>query len=328
MKRSRLLQSLILIATGLLTALFATEYFFEFLTVPTSSMETAVYANEHVTVNKLVPGLRFGANRIDRYFRIRLRKIDYNDIIVFNFPESDTVIENRMGESYYFVQRNTPSINGTANQHPIKTLKVTKRPRMLKRVVALAGDTVQIIAGGIYINGQITASPTSVVRLYRWMGDATLADRVKNVNTMIRNDEYVLMEMSDTQLELNSKYSHLLQKVLLEKNYPDPNIYPFAPQSGWNADFMGPVYLPAKGDVIAITKDNLPLYRRMIETFEGNTVAVSNDTILINGKSAPNYQFKMNYYWVLGDNRPHSFDSRYWGAVPDNHVIGRVSARN
>ena len=140
-----------------------------------------------------------------------------------------------------------------------------------------------------------------------------------------KRDEGLFLELSQSQIVTRDDLKNNIRLESLELNFPDPNIYPYVTSTGWNADYMGPVYLPKKGETVSLTPENLPLYKRMIAVFEENNLSVKDDQILINGQPATSYTFQLNYYWVMGDNRPHSFDSRYWGPVPENHILGVVN---
>ncbi|NQV02561.1 MAG: signal peptidase I, partial [Bacteroidia bacterium] len=106
--------------------------------------------------------------------------------------------------------------------------------------------------------------------------------------------------------------------------YWDPNIFPHDSVFRWNVDNFGPVVVPKKGMTISLTQENLPLYQRIIDVFENNDLDMRNNIIYINGEQAGSYTFKMDYFWLMGDNRHNSTDSRYWGFVPEDHIVGEA----
>ncbi len=320
-------------AIGLLLADLIYRFGVELITVPSASMEKSIPVGEYVWINKLIPGPRINPNKPNIYFRLPgLRKIKRNDVIVFNFPDADTVVIDRKDESYHFLKRQYPDFDrllGSGKWGEISNLEVKKRPRIIKRVIALPGDSITLFEGDILINGNRIPEEKSVIRLYKWTSDnETLEKYTEQLElTPFKKNNSFYLELTSHQIESQLKLGDYCKRELFELNFPDPNIFPFKTSTGWNADFMGPFYLPKKGDEVRLNHDNIALYFRLISTFEGNKITLKNGKIEINGKITGTYKFKLNYYWVMGDNRPHSFDSRYWGPVPENHIIGIVKLR-
>lgn len=112
-------------------------------------------------------------------------------------------------------------------------------------------------------------------------------------------------------------------RMIAPKGQPGPNIFPQNPAYPWNNDNFGPIYIPGKGDNVVLNPQTLALYKKIIRDYEGNTVSVSGNQVTLNGEVADTYTFKQNYYWMMGDNRHHSEDSRAWGYVPDDHIVGK-----
>lgn len=261
------------------------HYGLELLKVPTSSMSPGIEAGDYVLVNKFIPGPRYKANDPNRYGRFALsRSLNYGDIVVFNFPEADTIVPNKPGESYYLLRRRDAGIDTLLTEEywgELEALKVTQRPRMIKRVAALPGDNIQIIRGVLNVNG----------------------------------------------VEKDFRISSGDSVIILPPGVYDPYVFPGNYRHGWNVDNLGPFYLPRKGDVLVLDPKTFPLYERILKVFEASAIEQRGNRFYLDGKPVQQYVFKMNYYWVHGDNRNRSFDSRYWGPVPENHIVGVVKHR-
>lgn len=331
MKR-RVLHIILWAGLGILISDLFYRYCFEILAVPTSSMQDTIEAGDYVWVNKMIPGPRFNTNHPDKYRRLRIsRSLNYSDVIVFNFPEADTIIDSRPGESYYLLRRKHPNLDSlltNAGWGKLLTLDVKDRPRMVKRVVGLPGDTFEIRNGLLHINGLFSLEDAAVINTYQWTGQPNELNDILRQSGLsaapYTNNGKLYIQLSDEALLSLGDHADSLQRESLSAGIPDPFVFPFQRSWGWNADNLGPIYLPRKDDTIELNPRNFAIYNRMIRVFENVNLEQKGDSYFVNDIPISSYTFKLNYYWTHGDNKPRSFDSRYWGPVPENHIVGII----
>ena len=279
------------------------------------------------------------------YHRLKgLRNVERMDIVVFNFPAGDTVAMN-VGSSeddyslcYRFgrdVVRSDKEQFGEIIYRP-----VDRRDNFVKRCLGLPGETLQIKDGIVYVDGQAVPQPKNVQYRYYVVTDGTyIGDddfEALGISVEDRNhamdpsghlipNVYILPLTAEMTKTLQGK--PWVEEIMQLK--PDPSdvimTFPVGVDYGWTHADYGPVWIPKKGAKVDLTLQNLPLYEHCIRNYEGNTLEVKGDQILINGKPATSYTFKMDYYWMQGDNRDNSLDARYWGFVPEDHIVGTPS---
>ncbi len=292
-------------------------------------MLPSFYNNELIVINKLAYGPAIHSNNTNNYKRLNgYSKIQNGDIIAFYFPEGDTSFVDFKGEDYHFIKRQYET---THNYNPIldgkvKSNTVTQRQVYIKRLVALPGDTLRISNGDYYINNKSCDFNKTAIARYKVLNSAPsqqLELMLEAAATSYRENGSQVIEIQSSIINKNN-WNQYLEKAEEVMNMPNTNVFPFKANYLWNASWLGPVIMPTKGKRVRLTLTNLPLYKRIIEAYEENSLSLVDGQIFINKKKTNEYTFKLNYYWVSGDNKKHSFDSRYWGFVPENHIIGRV----
>ncbi len=341
-------------------------FIFEAYTIPTESMERTLLINDFLFVSKMSYGARLpitplsfpfvhntmpGSATTPSYLKwIQLPyerlpgfgKIKRNDVVVFNVPVGDTIInlpDFGSKQLYYDVLRT--NFNGNRDalfaEYPILVHPIDKTDNYIKRCTGLPGDVIQLKQGVLFVNNQPAyISPSSQIDyLVTTNGTPFSADFFKDsLGVDVNNQDQIAVGSDNSKLIINltPDKAELVRK---QPNVKSISIYtldsrgqtfPFDDVNfPWTPDNYGPLHIPKKGETVTLSPQNIALYRRLITTYEHNTLEENNGSYVINGKPSNNYTFKYNYYWMMGDNRHRSQDSRFWGFVPEQYIVGKAS---
>ncbi len=280
------------------------------------------------------------------YTRWFASPVKRGDAVVFNFPAGDTVIHADGYESaipYYDIKRRAEQgspgdrqiLNDPAN-YPIVVHPVDKSDNYIKRCVGIAGDMLEVKKDIVYINGQQESIPPHSELFYIVISTAGLdfevmkdeydmnAEKGEIALTGVKMNEYRMLLTNQNKEKLMK--SGLVSTIMLDEEYNGGGgeVFPYDTLHKWSREDFGPVWIPQKGASLKLTPENYSIYERAIRVYERNDFSMQNGKFLLNGKEVTDYVFKMDYYWMMGDNRQGSQDSRYWGFVPEDRVVGKA----
>jgi signal peptidase I len=344
---------------AVILVIFIRTFIVEAYTIPTSSMEKTLGVGDYIFVSKLKYGPRLPMTPITIPFAHNVLPFTKNvnsfftwitfpykrlhgasrirnfDIVVFNYPDGDTVIKSLPEKNYYQMCRQF-GYSYIKGNYELTYRPLDKRDNYIKRVIGLPGDTVQIIHGRNFVNHR--PEPLSLGNQYNYeikakgtLSDTTVFKKLGVAMYDIRFNAYnsiysVPLTRSMYRTLLDSAYFRaIVRHENIDPATVNNQIFPNNKNYNWTEDNFGPVLVPKKGLQIKLTKENLPLYSRIICAYEGNSIKIKEDTIFINGTICSTYNFKNDYYFMMGDNHHNSNDSRYWGFVPENHIIGKAT---
>lgn len=376
------------IVFALVAVYFVNIYFFQNYTIPSSSLEKSLLVGDYLFVSKMTYGPRVPQTPLHMplcqhtlpwggksylewikwdYKRVTPKTVTLNDIVVFNYPEGDTIVTDlscqteyynfcygygeqillqqlnqlpvmdslsaleryRYYETVYSLGRQYIGLNSKSFGN-IDARPVDRRENYVKRCVGLPGQTLQIKDKAIYLDGVLNPDAKDVQYCYRvelktnYLPDELVYQLGISGDDLQRMYQSKVLPLTKAAKEALEKQTEYVISVTPVESRETSGLYPKNGYTGWTCDNYGPIWIPKKGEKIQLTLENLPVYERPIAVYEGNDLKVTDDgKILINGQEASEYTFQMDYYWMQGDNRHCSADSRYWGFVPEDHIVGK-----
>ncbi len=365
------------IVFAVIAATIIRTFFIEAFQIPSSSMEKSLMVGDYLFVSKVSYGARSPMTPLTvpfthslmpftddvpsyiqavmlPYFRLPgLGHVERGDVVVFNFPEGDTVATKHSNETYYQLLRtegvmsylqDTFKYKSKSNaylenvgRNVLKNNKreygkvlykpVDKRDHYVKRCVGLPGDKLEIRDDTLIVNGEVQPFPTNSELRY-----SVAAPSNNDLRKLGSTNEDIVriykqgggLPIPFSKLEEYKRIAKVRGKIEHRPGDLSRAVLPHdTTLANWTVSDFGPIQIPKKGETVELTPLNMAMYRRCISVYDGNKLEEKEGKIFINGQEAKSYTFQQDYFWMMGDNRHGSLDSRYWGFVPNDHVVGK-----
>lgn len=352
---------------AIVAATLIRTFVFEAYTIPSGSMEKTLLVNDFLFVSKFSYGPRIpntplsipfvhnyipGTSRKSYttlvklpYIRWWSSPVERGDVVVFNFPAGDTVInlpDYQSAMPYYDVIRmmgnGNPDVGRNfllqhPEQYPLAVHPADKSDNYIKRCVGVAGDSLEVRNNTVFVNGKMESNPPRSLIKYNVITNGQTLDAVSMKEQYDIDQEKGEFESTNKPFVYNIVLTEQAREDFIKLGYkviPDSNVpgnspvFPYDAVHNWTRDNYGPIWIPKKGAVLPLTAENYAIYQRAIRVYEHNDFYMKDGKFFLNGTETTSYQFKMNYYWMMGDNRQGSQDSRFWGFVPEDRVVGKA----
>lgn len=329
-------------------AAFIRMFLLEAYKIPTPSMEGSLLVGDFLFVSKAHYGIRtpmtvamfpllhntmpftgtesyFEKPSLPYYRLPALESIDRNEPIVFNWPVGDSVYLSPSRSYTAHQVRTNPDAARDVGNARLVTRPIDKKDHYIKRCIAVAGDSLEIRDKQVYINGVAAENPRNMQFMYQVVSNGLNWDKVAEMDIDIPQNRVIPYFLSESQVNALKGMDPSIKIEAVDMSPYSSGLFPFDKEhfGDWTVDNYGPIYIPKKGATVDLTPETIALYRRVIDVYENNDYREENGQYIVNGVPVTSYTFKQDYFWAMGDNRHNSEDSRAWGFVPHDHIVGK-----